>query len=337
MYDTIPIGALTQDQVSSVLRAAIAAPSLHNSQPWRLVCTRHSIELHADFNRALPAADPQGRALMLACGAALLNMRVAIRAAGIQPTVRILPNASEPTLVATVSPDSPAVAHSTDLRLAAAIPQRHTNRRPFLDEPVPDALRDELHRAARLERSWMAAFSAAQLTKVRRLLLQAHHVQINDPEFVQEWRQWTGRPEDSADGVRTCNSGPLPEQHDMWTIRDFSAGTAHQRVTGKDFESEPLIVGIGSFGDIRLSHVHAGQAMQRLLLTATAHGVAASFLSQLVEVPAVRHELRAIMGGVLYPQTVLRLGYGSPAPHTLRRELSDVVSVCDNSIEVSHG
>ena len=52
--------------------------------------------------------------------------------------------------------------------------------------------------------------------------------------------------------------------------------------------------------------------MQRVLLVATAAGLSASFLSQVVEVPATRKQLRELIVGGLWPQTVLRLGYGSP-------------------------
>jgi len=59
--------------------------------------------------------------------------------------------------------------------------------------------------------------------------------------------------------------------------------------------------------------------MQRVLLVAAIAGLSASFLSQLVEVPATRKQLRELIGGGLWPQTVLRLGYRSPVPPTPRR------------------
>ncbi len=96
----MPVGALSDQQVRSVLTAAAAAPSLHNSQPWRFNCTPAAIEIHADLDRSLVAADPDHRAVRLACGAALLNLRVAIRALGIDTNTRVLPNPRTPTLLA---------------------------------------------------------------------------------------------------------------------------------------------------------------------------------------------------------------------------------------------
>lgn len=41
--------------------------------------------------------------------------------------------------------------------------------------------------------------------------------------------------------------------------------------------------------------------------------------------PPTRKQLRTLIGGGLWPQTVLRLGYGPPVSATPRRALADVV------------
>jgi hypothetical protein len=320
-----PIGTLTKEDVRAVLTAATAAPSVHNSQPWHFQCTSSTIELHADPTRELPTADPDGRELRLACGAALLNLRIALRARGLHPTVSLLPDPGRPGFLARVRPIGRHPVAPADLVLAEAITRRHTNRRPFVPAPVPVTVVSSLRAAARSEQAWLATLTPAQLPLLRGLVATAHHTQQNDPRFVLEWTQWTARGEDTADGVPLRNSGPLPEPQDEWVLRDFSGGQAKQRVPGKDFEPEPLIVVVGSFHDAPLAHLQTGQAMQRILLTATTAGLSASFLSQVVEVPDTRRQVRELIGGGLWPQIVLRIGYGTPVPPTPRRELCDVV------------
>src|SRR2546429_9934478 len=123
-----PVRGLTSEQVHSVLEAAIAAPSLHNTQPWRFRCTPDAIELYADTTRTLPAADPDNQELVLACGAALLNLRLAVRAAGSYPDTRLCPDPRRPELLATVRPQGPLRPTPTDRELVAAIPRPRTNR-----------------------------------------------------------------------------------------------------------------------------------------------------------------------------------------------------------------
>lgn len=327
----IPVGTLTAEQVRSVLLAAAAAPSLLNSQPWLFRCTPDGIELHADLDRAVPAADPDRREMLLACGAALLNARLAIRALGSYPDVRTFPSRTQPDLLAVVRPAGRRPATPADLDLAAAIAHRRTNRRPFLPTAVSTPVRTRLRKAAEVERAWLATVSPAQLPMLRAMLHRAHRIQTEDSEFMAEWSNWTGREDETPDGVPARNSGPLPEPQDQWVLRDFSGGRAALRVPGKDFEPDPLVVVVGSFQDGPPTRLQAGQAMQRVLLTATAAGLSASFLSQVVEVPATRKELRQLIGGGLWPQTVLRIGRGTtPVPPTPRRDLADMLLPPEN-------
>jgi hypothetical protein len=60
--------------------------------------------------------------------------------------------------------------------------------------------------------------------------------------------------------------------------------------------------------------------MQQVLLTATARGLGASFVAPPMEWSATRREVRALLGGVLWPQVVLRLGRGRPVHPPPRRE-----------------
>jgi hypothetical protein len=323
--NVIPVGSLDGVQVRSVLTAAAAAPSLHNSQPWRFRLSPAAIELYADTTRAVGVADPQHRELLVSCGAALLNLRVAIRAFGVHPDVQLLPDNTRPDLLAVVRPQGHSVVTPLDRRLAAAIGHRRTNRMPFSSTKVDVSLLNGLRQVAKLEQSWMATPDAAQLPLLRTLVRQAHETQQRDPAFVGEWSHWTGRGPGSPDGVPVRTAGPLPEDQDEWVLRDFSDGRARPRVDGKDFEPNPAIAVIGTFHDLPLAHLQAGQGMQRVLLTATADGLSASFLSAVVEVPETRKQLRDLVVGGLWPQAVLRLGYGSPVPATPRRDLEDLL------------
>jgi hypothetical protein len=71
--------------------------------------------------------------------------------------------------------------------------------------------------------------------------------------------------------------------------------------------------------------MHAGQALQRVLLTATARGLAASLFTQILEVPATRSTLRRKLRLPGTPQLVLRLGYPrTGVPASARRALDTV-------------
>jgi hypothetical protein len=70
--------------------------------------------------------------------------------------------------------------------------------------------------------------------------------------------------------------------------------------------------------------LHAGQALERVLLTATVRGLATTPLTQPVELAG----LRALLCGERkdrIAQAVVRVGYGPPAPLSPRRPLEEVL------------
>lgn len=316
-FNVAPAGQLSADQVTSVLRAATLAPSTHNTQPWLFSSGPKGIELYADADRTLPVADPDRRELLLSCGAALFNLRTAIHATGAQPVTTLLPRRGDPDLLAAIQPRPGATVDRRLDALAKAIPRRHTNRTPFTAEPVPGETLGALRHAAEVEHAWMPQLDDAQLAGLKELVQESHRVQMHDPAFLAEWQRWTGRGRDNRDGVPFAAGGETAAD-DAWVLRDFGDGTRAPGAT-------PTVVVIGTFADEPIDRLRAGQAMQRVLLTATTHGIDASFISQPVEVPAIRARLRDLLGGGLWPQIVLRLGYGTPVAWTPRRALEDVL------------
>src|SRR5581483_6245042 len=111
---------------------AIWAPSVHNSQPWRFTADGGpQISLHADASRRLEVADPDGREMMISCGAALFNVRLALRSLGFIPETRVLPDPGQPTLVARVSWRQQAPADEFERRLSRHVLTRRTHRGAF--------------------------------------------------------------------------------------------------------------------------------------------------------------------------------------------------------------
>lgn len=315
---------LAPDQVEAVLRFASLAPSVHNSQPWRFRVLPDRIELHADPDRRLPAIDPDDRELRLSCGAALYNLRVALQGFGVRPLVTILPGQNAPGALATVRRGG-ALKPDDEMRaLLKAVPARRTNRRPFFESGVDARHRHALVRAAELERSWLHVVETREeLATMKQFVRRAHRIQQNDPDVQAEFAAFTGHRPGATDGVPPASAGFRPEAQDEWAFRDFDP--EHERRPGKDYESNPLVAVVCSYQDSPAGEIQAGQGMQRVLLTATTLGLSASFMSQPVEVRAVREELRRAIGGTLVPQALLRIGFSTPVPATPRRPVAELL------------
>ena len=79
----LPKSAGLKEKVRFALRYAILAPSSHNTQPWRFPIIGNELLVCADRTRNLPNIDPFDRELIISCGAALFNLRVAFAALNI--------------------------------------------------------------------------------------------------------------------------------------------------------------------------------------------------------------------------------------------------------------
>ncbi|MBW0133844.1 Acg family FMN-binding oxidoreductase [Pseudonocardia abyssalis] len=317
---------LTGEQVEHVLATAGRAPSLHNAQPWLFRLRTDVIELHADPRRRLPAVDPDDREQRIACGAALFTLRLALHGQHVRPIVTLFPDPAQPDLIAAVRHGGTRAATPEQQRLLRAVPLRRTNRHPFTDAAVTQQELYALRRAALDEGAWLHVVdSAGDRAQVRRLAVLAHQQQVADPAFTDELESWTGTGPDRRDGVPASSGGPQPAPQDRWVLRDFSAGSAPDRVPGKDFEQDPIIAVLTSHLSGQRAEVQAGQALQRVLLAATADGLAVSFLSQIVEVPGPRDQLRMLIGATRPPQVVLRIGRGWPVMATPRLPVADLI------------
>jgi nitroreductase len=318
---------LTAPEIEGLLVTAGRAPSLHNSQPWQFRVTPRAIELHADPRRSLVVADPDGRELRIACGAALFNLELALHGHGIRPIVTILPDRARPGFLAAVRHGGTKDPTPEQQDLLQAVAVRRTNRHPFTDAPVDTPSLHALRRAASDEGAWLhIVLDPEQRSALRTIAARAHREQAADPAFRAELAAWITTTPDRRDGVPASAAGARPEPQDAWVLRDFTAGTGAERVLGKDFETEPVIAVLSSHLSGPSAEIRVGQALQRVLLTATVAGLATSFLSHVVEVPDTREELRRLIGGTRPPQAVLRIGHGWPVPTPPHRRVEDLLA-----------
>ena len=167
----------------------------------------------------------------------------------------------------------------------------------------------------------LAAANPAGRDAVLRLARFADAELRRRPGYRDELARWTG---DSVrnDGVPLRAAGPWDGLESV-PMRDFTEASAQQRA-GETFEPYPTILVLATDGDRRVNWVRAGQALQRVLLTATWQDLATTPISQPVEVPSVCR-LLIDPGSGLFAQMVLRVGYGRGAEGSPRRSLSKVL------------
>lgn len=325
---TFGIPLPTKDARWAVEQACLA-PSVHNTQPWRFTWNGTSFELHADTSRGLTASDPDGRELVISCGAALYNLRLALRKVGYDAKVDVLPDHGNPRLLARVTPSEGSPADPEERRAFAAMTRRHTHRGAFDDQPLPPHVTVAMQRAAELEGAELVFVSdPGQRRHVLTLARAAERHLAGDIDVQSEISDWTPPPgSPRRDGVPVTAYAAEPvHQADDLAPRDYDQGRGFG--IGEAVQNAPGVVGVlVTDGDVQADWLAAGEALERLLVTAAQRGAYAALHSQLTEVPHLRGELRRELCVKGYPQILLRFGCASDGEHSPRRPVEDVLEL----------
>lgn len=297
------------------LNHAALAPSCYNTQPWLFRPAGDALELCVDHACRLPVADPDGRALVIACGAALFNLRCALRYFGWQTEVTLLPGLTDEASLSTrevplarVEIEGAVACTLTERVLFQSIRRRRTWLGAFDPAPISQSLIDAMQEQARSEGVWLGIIEDGEgKAEIARLVAQSDRLQLTQRRFRVELTEWTQR---RARLVPPMPAGALPlGAHGEFAL-PFGA-FLDPALSGSGavdlIESTPLIGVLGADGDTPPDWLRSGQALQKTVLWARAAGVWASFLNQ----PIARPDSRMAVAQLLdrnYPMLLVRFG-----------------------------
>jgi nitroreductase len=316
------------ERLRFLLQWAVLAPSRHNAQPWAFEIEGDELRVFADSGRTLPVADPDGRQLAMSCGGAIVNLRLAASHFGHATSVEIAPGHRADGLIARVWLEERSASTPDDEEMFRAIPRRRTNRLPLDGREPPEGLVTGLLREAHREGASLRAVEPNERRAVAELVAEGDAGQWSSPRFRAELAGWTRRSGASRrDGMPAACLGmsdaaallrPLLAR--LQNPANAEADRDRRRALG----TKALLV-LSTPRDGTAEWVRAGEALQRVLLRATAAGLFASFFAQPIETPALRRRLAEVIGDRGAPQIMLRLGYGLEPRPTPRRRVDEVL------------
>jgi len=332
------------DGTRLLVAAAVLAANPHNSQPWRFRVDESTVEVYRDLTRALGPVDPFSRQMWIGVGCAIENVVVAARGRGLGLTL------DPPGEAAWVARARIVGVAAPERRHLDAIARRHTNRGAFhrdrpLERAVLDALRSQVsNEVTRLVvHAWDSphgrTFTDGIATSTARLIEDAQFMEATDRWFRLTPRELMSH----RDGPSLLTSGlgrltrwlavlaPRPSakrSHDEWlrsTVeRHLGTAPSFGILCVRDASTPSQLIA-------------AGRLWQRLHLEATALGLGAQPLDQMLELADRARQigraddtearLRGLVDPGWLPVLMFRIGWPKqPAPASARRPLSEFVS-----------
>jgi|SRR5215208_261523 hypothetical protein len=326
--DAFPAEGEPQEKLRFLMHYAMLAPSRYNTQPWLFWAQGDTVGLCADRTRALPIVDPENRELTMSCGAALFHLRVALGRFGYAYSVEPFPNRWNPDLLALVRLGAMRDPTEEEAALFHTMFVRRTNRMLFEEREVPEGILSALETAASKEgaRLYLVKDKGTR-EKVAQLIYEGSRLQWADEHFRRELADWV-RPNrtDSRDGMPGGAVGFGELMSMMWPAFASAFEPGHNRAA-KDrllATEAPVLAVLATEDNTRAEWLLAGQALSRVLLRAGAEGMSASFLSQPIEVRALRSRLIDALGAAGHPQLIFRMGYAPEVRPTPRRSATEL-------------
>lgn len=311
-----------QEQLRFLVRYGILAPSTRNTQPWRFRVEGSCIEILADLARAQPVADRDRRELYLSLGCTLENLLVAAEQFGFRHAVAYLPCWPDEEVAARIAflLGGRGSAERRGLTLQTLLARRSAHGR-FTSEPVSEVDAVALRACVVEPELELTLVTEPECRRqVQALHRTANQIAVADPAFRAELAEWVGQ---GAFGT----PWPLSQLGRAAITRER---VAHQlaRLDACAVGSAPMLALISSREDDRPSQIRSGQLLERLWLTATAHGLGLQPLSAALELPRLRTRLSDLMGARLpWAQQLVRLGHprASVGPRTPRLPVDQVI------------
>ena len=310
--------------LARIIEAVQDAPSIFDHRPWEVRLAADSpdrVELYASANQAPDAAVRSPREIAISCGAAVYNLRLALRVAGREPSVWLLPglDAASPlldhlsnsrVLVASVEVMADRIDPPTAgvQELYEAMWLRHTNPGQFAPLEVPVPLLVEMEEAAAAEHGWLRILHPKEEKAILRATTRRGELATRNMQLM---------------ALSTDDDRPLD-----W----LRAGQAlqHALLTGTRYS---MSSGGGRSDRYRsslkyhLSDFHPLNPPQRV---PAGYGVSATFLTQSLEREDQQQIPRRWPWPTFYsevPQVVLRVGYAPveriPAPPLIGTQSAD--------------
>jgi len=327
---TTNTGIAGEPDYADLIRAAVQAPSGHNSQPWKFCIDSSSIEVVPDFTKALPVVDASHRELYISLGCAVENLCMAAKEKAYHPTPSIIQK-DDTTYSIRVELTEEQVQKDPLFR---AIDTRQTNRSEYnrrMIDPDTIAMIQEMTTQGGTK-FYMYPRKSDTYNTLSEYIYRGNAIQMQDKAFKKELLRWIRfnkkQIQKTKDGLthEVMGTPATPVFLGKMIVGMFLKPQAQNKTDRKKLESSSHLVLFTTKNNTPREWIALGRTLERFLLKTTSLGIANAYMNPPCEVKALAEEIRkSYTENQEYPALLLRIGYADTMPYAPRKEMEKVI------------
>ncbi len=316
-------------EIEKISEYGAKAPSGHNTQPWKFLLKENDIQIHPDFNRALPIVDTDNHALYISLGCAAENIVLAAKNKGFDSRLELLKNKEGTYFIKIVLIPNDSV--KTD-DLFNYIESRQVTRNEYKSTKIPSEDLDKLIKSFNFKGINILTFiTSEEIKKLEPFIIEASNLQFQNKAFINELVSWIRfskkEVEKKRDGIWHASMG-MPA-----TGRFLGNIIMKQLVSAKSEAKRwnKLIDASAGFALFTVKKnnvehwVNLGRAFQRFGLTATKLNINNAHVNMPCEELSVRKKIVNYYNlKNEHPLLLIRFGYSNKMPYSFRRYVEEV-------------
>jgi len=299
---------ISQAQFINILESARFAPSVHNTQPWKVSLEPDFILVSLDADHLLGAGDPTGRQTIISLGIFLEAISIAALAEGLD------------TEVISFSSDNAKIylkagsSGSKNNREVTLLKKRSTDRSIYSKVAIPGSLEQSIKSAVSFPGTNLYVVTdEATIKQIALFTSKGISLALSNPAFRKELSQYLVQPWSHKKRGISLRSLSIPMFIAILQplmIRLGWANSQEVRLELKRWESSSAVIIITGKGDLSKYWFDAGRAYLRASLAIEASGLSQATSAAIVEASDFHEDVEALLGTHDRILAILRVGKG---------------------------
>jgi hypothetical protein len=294
--------------INDILSIARLAPSVHNTQPWKVKLNPDHLEISLDRNRALTHGDPTGRQAFLSLGIFTEACLIGLKYHGFKPLEPKLSGDSVSLKVASKQGEAEEFVEVESLK------KRFTDRTLYKKVDLSRAQLAKINNCWRNNNVEVRAVSDIQIIeRTAELTRQALLLAFSNPGFRKELTEYFVTDSSKPYGIplNTLGTGRVKARV---VKRLINSGLNRQQEAGTEYKrwlSASAVVFILAEGDSRSYWLESGRAYLRASLEIEKLGFNQATSAAIAEAADFHEDIEKLLGTDKRIMSVIRVGRGS--------------------------